>query len=102
MVYTHTKLGIQPGDAQVHASYEGSSAKYAYLRQHIQGVPVANAVANVAFNKANQVVAFGSSFLQNGTSLTIHLPRHSKQTRFSEQAAVHYTDRARARRHIDS
>ena len=28
------------------------------------GVPVANAVANVAFNKANKVVSFGSSFVK--------------------------------------
>lgn len=39
-----------------------------YIKQHINGLPVANAVANVAFNKANKVVAFGSSFLTNGTS----------------------------------
>lgn len=62
--FVHSKLDLKPGDALVHASYEGSSARYAYLRQHIQGIPVANAVANVAFNKDNKVVAFGSSFLQ--------------------------------------
>ena len=28
------------------------------------GVPVANAVANVAFNNDDKVVAFGSSFVQ--------------------------------------
>ena len=28
------------------------------------GIPIANAVANVAFNKANKVVSFGSSFVK--------------------------------------
>jgi extracellular elastinolytic metalloproteinase len=51
----------------VHASFEGSSASYAYLRQQIQGIPIANAVANVAFNQDNKVVAFGSSFLKQST-----------------------------------
>lgn len=33
------------------------------------GIPIANAVANVAFNKANQVVSFGSSFVNPSTPL---------------------------------
>jgi len=28
------------------------------------GIPIANAAANVAFNQDNKVVAFGSSFVQ--------------------------------------
>lgn len=66
LTFVHSKLGVLPSDAQVHASFEGSAASFAYLRQHIHGIPIANAVANVAFNKANKVVAFGSSFLQKG------------------------------------
>jgi len=30
------------------------------------GVPFANAVANVAFNQDNKVIAFGSSFVKPG------------------------------------
>ncbi len=41
-----------------------------YTMRVQNGVPIANAVANVAFNKANQVVSFGSSFVNTST----HLP----------------------------
>lgn len=35
-----------------------------YFRQKVNGVPVANAVANVAFNKENKIASFGSSFVK--------------------------------------
>ena len=40
-------------------------SKNAYTNLRSQdGVPLANAVANVAFNKDNKVVSFGSSFIK--------------------------------------
>ena len=37
------------------------------------GVPVANAVANIAFNNANKVVSFGSSFVKPSMSRSSHM-----------------------------
>lgn len=56
-----------PLDAvHVHAAYAGEVASHAYIKQKINNLTIANAVANIAFNKDNQVVAFGSSFVENG------------------------------------
>lgn len=46
------------------SGYAADTAKHAYVRQSYQGVPFANAVANVAFNHENKVVAYGSSFVK--------------------------------------
>ncbi|PSS15399.1 hypothetical protein PHLCEN_2v3275 [Hermanssonia centrifuga] len=62
----------------LHATHEGDVARYAYFKQTINGISVANAVANVALNKANKLVAIGSSFVQNlkansaAPSISIH------------------------------
>ena len=47
---------------------ETDGAKHAYIRQRVNGVPFANAVANVAFNDEDKVVAFGSSFVKPSES----------------------------------
>ncbi|KAF5351227.1 hypothetical protein D9756_008169 [Leucocoprinus leucothites] len=44
--------------------WSGKHGQYAYLRQFIGGIPVANAVANIVFGNSSQVIAFGSSFVQ--------------------------------------
>ncbi|KAJ3558085.1 hypothetical protein NM688_g1120 [Phlebia brevispora] len=64
VAFLRSKTGIDVNVTHVHASYEGSHSDYAYVTQYHEGVPIANAVANVAFNKAGQVIALGSSFVQ--------------------------------------
>lgn len=46
------------------------------MRSLQNGIPFANAVANVAFNTDNKVVAFGSSFVKHSMSSTSSLPWH--------------------------
>ena len=58
---------MSAGDVEVKSTSENSEAKHAYVHQRLNGVPFANAVANVAFNKDNKVVAFGSSFIKPST-----------------------------------
>ncbi len=48
----------------VRSSFTGEHASHVYVKQQTNGIPFANAVANVALNKDNKVVAFGSSFVQ--------------------------------------
>ena len=48
----------------VRSTFEGQHASHVYVKQQANGIPFANAVANVALNKDNKVVAFGSSFVQ--------------------------------------
>ncbi|KAL0569434.1 hypothetical protein V5O48_012538, partial [Marasmius crinis-equi] len=58
-----TRLNIGDNAVGFISGHEGDVASYAYVRQMQNGVPFANAVANVAFNKENKLVAFGSSFV---------------------------------------
>jgi extracellular elastinolytic metalloproteinase len=50
----------------VHAAFEGEVASHAFIKQRVNNITVANAVANVAFDKNNRVIAFGTSFVSTG------------------------------------
>ncbi|KAI0826421.1 Fungalysin metallopeptidase-domain-containing protein [Irpex lacteus] len=63
--FVQHRLNLRPHDVRVHSSFKGASARHAYIKQQINGIPVANAVANIALNNEGKVVAFGSSFLHN-------------------------------------
>lgn len=57
----------------VKSTSEADEIKHAYIQQKVNGVPYANAVANVAFNKDDKVVAFGSSFVKSSRPLVSSL-----------------------------
>ncbi|KAI9453866.1 Fungalysin metallopeptidase-domain-containing protein [Lactarius psammicola] len=59
-----SKLGIQQNDIQFRTSAKAEVAQHAFLKQQINGVPVANAVANIAFNDGGKVTSFSSSFVK--------------------------------------
>ncbi|KIL64821.1 hypothetical protein M378DRAFT_186614 [Amanita muscaria Koide BX008] len=59
-----SKLGYKSG-------YSGDVAKFAYIKQYHEGIPFANAVANVAYNSNNKVISFGSSFITVDKTTTI-------------------------------
>ncbi|KAJ7247321.1 Fungalysin metallopeptidase-domain-containing protein [Mycena rebaudengoi] len=48
---------------KLNLTYTGAAARYSYAAQTHKGISYANAVANVAFNKDDKVVVFGSSFV---------------------------------------
>ncbi|KAF8952906.1 Fungalysin metallopeptidase-domain-containing protein [Flammula alnicola] len=50
------------------SGFAGDVAQHAFLTQTHEGVPFANAVANVAFNNNKKVVSFGSSFITPNTT----------------------------------
>ncbi|KAF8507281.1 Fungalysin metallopeptidase-domain-containing protein [Hysterangium stoloniferum] len=62
--FVKSQLNVTDDDLMITSSYDSDVAKHAFLIQKINGVPVANAVANVAFNHANKVVAFGYNFIK--------------------------------------
>ncbi|KAI9453869.1 Fungalysin metallopeptidase-domain-containing protein [Lactarius psammicola] len=59
-----SKLGIQQNDIEFRTSAKAEVSQHAFLKQQINGVPVANAVANVAFNDGGKVLSFSSSFVK--------------------------------------
>ncbi|KAF9469113.1 Fungalysin metallopeptidase-domain-containing protein [Collybia nuda] len=63
VAFVQSELGVSKDDIIYKSGYSAGSAKYAYLKQHHDGVPFANAVANVAW-KGSKVVSFGSSFVK--------------------------------------
>ncbi|KAJ6620189.1 Fungalysin metallopeptidase-domain-containing protein [Mycena sp. CBHHK59/15] len=64
LAFVQSHLGINADAVTFKSGFAGEVSEHAFVRQTIAGIPVANAVANVAFNNANKVVAFGSSFVK--------------------------------------
>jgi extracellular elastinolytic metalloproteinase len=81
VAFIQDKLNLKAEETTYTSGYTGATARYSYAAQthvcshnvlhsytlsHIslqEGISFANAVANVAFNKDDKVVAFGSSFV---------------------------------------
>ncbi|KAF8623300.1 hypothetical protein AX17_007472 [Amanita inopinata Kibby_2008] len=62
--FVASQLGIPENTIAYKSGFTGKVASHAYLRQTHDGILFANAVANVAFNEADKVVSFGSSFVK--------------------------------------
>lgn len=73
IAFVGDRLGVETDAISFKSGFEGDAARLGYVRQAHNGIPFANAVANVAFNNDNKVVAFGSSFV-NPTSITDDAP----------------------------
>ncbi|KXN84354.1 Extracellular metalloproteinase NpI [Leucoagaricus sp. SymC.cos] len=63
IAFASSELGINASAVDYRKGWTGTHGSFAYLRQFIEGIPVANAVANIAYNNASEIVSFGSSFV---------------------------------------
>ncbi|KAF8625348.1 hypothetical protein AX15_005430 [Amanita polypyramis BW_CC] len=63
MSFVQSELGIDSSKLGWTSGYSSDVAKYAFMKQYHNGIPFANAVANVAYNNNRKVVSFGSSFV---------------------------------------
>ncbi|KAF9488922.1 hypothetical protein BDN71DRAFT_1484991 [Pleurotus eryngii] len=64
IAFVESKLGVAKDAISFKSGFAGETAKHAFVKQSHDGIPFANAVANVAFNNDNKVVSFGSSFVK--------------------------------------
>ncbi|KAI0045234.1 hypothetical protein FA95DRAFT_1495706 [Auriscalpium vulgare] len=71
--FVGSKLSVEQEAVHFRSSFEGEATKNAWVKQQSNGVPFANAVANVAFNHDGKVVAFGSSFVKPA-KIASHVP----------------------------
>ncbi|KAF8156607.1 metallo proteinase 10 [Crassisporium funariophilum] len=62
-----SSLGVNATNIDYKSGYTSGTSRFAYVKQSINGIPVANAVANVAFN-GDKVVSYGSSFVDTKTA----------------------------------
>ncbi|KAF8056609.1 Fungalysin metallopeptidase-domain-containing protein [Lyophyllum atratum] len=62
--FVESHLKVKSNTIKYRTGYSAESAKHAYVTQVHDGIPFANAVANIAYNHENKVVAFGSSFVK--------------------------------------
>ncbi|KAI9434966.1 Fungalysin metallopeptidase-domain-containing protein [Lactarius indigo] len=60
-----SELGISEDSIHPRASSQGQAARHVFMVQNINEVPVANAVANIAFNNDGKVSSFSSSFVEH-------------------------------------
>jgi len=63
MNFVQNQLGINSSTLGYKSGYASDVAKFAYIRQYHNGIPFANAVANVAYNANRRIISFGSSFV---------------------------------------
>ncbi|KAJ7592604.1 Fungalysin metallopeptidase-domain-containing protein [Mycena floridula] len=64
VAFVSSRLNVADSAIKFKSGYAGEVASHAYVKQVHDGIPFANAVANVALNKDNKVVVFGSSFVK--------------------------------------
>ncbi|KAH9911363.1 Fungalysin metallopeptidase-domain-containing protein [Epithele typhae] len=62
--FIQSRTGVDAESVAFRKSFSSDITQHAFVSQQFNGVPVSNAVANVAFNKDNKVVSFGSSFVK--------------------------------------
>jgi len=62
LAFVQSQLGLDATQVGYRSGFTGGTGKFAYVKQFYEGVPFANAVANVAW-KDGKVIAFGSSFV---------------------------------------
>ncbi|KAG8906517.1 hypothetical protein FRB99_006737 [Tulasnella sp. 403] len=61
--FLETKLGLTKNQLKYKTGFTGESATHVYVKQTLNGIEVANGVANVAI-KNNKVVAYGANFIK--------------------------------------
>ncbi|OBZ71043.1 Extracellular metalloproteinase 5 [Grifola frondosa] len=61
--FIQSRLNVDSDTVAFRSGFSSDVAKHAFIKQQINGIPIANAVANVAFNN-DKVVSFGSSFVK--------------------------------------
>ncbi|KZV98573.1 hypothetical protein EXIGLDRAFT_641442 [Exidia glandulosa HHB12029] len=61
LAFIHKRLGN--GTTLYKSGFESDVAAHVYVHQQFNGIPVTNAIANVAQNKAGKVTSFASSFV---------------------------------------
>ncbi|KAG8799797.1 hypothetical protein FRC17_007043, partial [Serendipita sp. 399] len=66
--FIEEQLDISRDGFRIRSSASTDQGGHVWVQQVVNGIPVANAVANVGFNRAENVVAFGANF-QGGNSL---------------------------------
>ncbi|KAJ7925318.1 Fungalysin metallopeptidase-domain-containing protein [Mycena leptocephala] len=64
LAFMQAHLGVPAEAVAFGSGFASEFSDHAFLRQVIDGIPVGNAVANIAFNKHDKVVAIGSSFIK--------------------------------------
>ncbi|KDN38716.1 hypothetical protein RSAG8_09266, partial [Rhizoctonia solani AG-8 WAC10335] len=61
--FLESKLGVSADAISYKSSSNSDITEHEYFRQQLNGIPIANAVANVALRN-NKVVSYGASFVQ--------------------------------------
>ncbi|KAJ8699073.1 hypothetical protein PTI98_002228 [Pleurotus ostreatus] len=64
IAFVGSRLGVSKSAITFKSGFTGETTRRAFVKQTHDGVPFANAVANIAFNRENRVVAFGTSFVK--------------------------------------
>ncbi|KAK7685033.1 hypothetical protein QCA50_011869 [Cerrena zonata] len=70
VAFISEKLGVTDDNVHIRSTSSIDGVSHAYVQQKVNGIPVANAVANIAFNSENKVVAFGNSFVKARSAKT--------------------------------
>ncbi|KDN49853.1 hypothetical protein RSAG8_01918, partial [Rhizoctonia solani AG-8 WAC10335] len=81
-----SKLGVSADTISHRSGSSSDVAKHEYFRQRLNGIPVANAVANVAL-KNSKVVSYGASFVKP-KSIASTIPKLTKEEAIAKAEAA--------------
>ena len=82
VAFIKDKLSVSEDSVYIRSTSSNDGIQHAYVQQKVNGIPVANAVANVAFNRQNNVVAFGSNFVKT-SEIASSTPKISQEQAIS-------------------
>ncbi|KAG8940106.1 hypothetical protein FRC04_005633 [Tulasnella sp. 424] len=78
--YLSEQTGIPKDSLRVHSGFTNDiGTTHCYLTQYLNGIPVSNAMTNIAFDKTGKVVAFGSNMV-NPTQISSPTPSLSQSS----------------------
>ncbi|KZW02695.1 hypothetical protein EXIGLDRAFT_732940 [Exidia glandulosa HHB12029] len=94
LAFLRSKLGESDDFMSIRSSYAGPHSSHVYVKQRVNGIPVANAVANVALNSKGDVVSFASNFIK-----VSGFAAPSTKAKITADAAIDHAAKALGGRH---
>ncbi|KAG9052053.1 hypothetical protein FS842_010578 [Serendipita sp. 407] len=94
------ELQLSSDEYRIRSSADTDTGSHVWIQRVVNGIPVANAVGNVALNKEENIVAFGANF-QGDDGVQGKILSPSDTPSISQEDAIRYAEKALKGAHND-